>query len=91
VEETEANYPVRIDRYELVPDSEGPGRRRGGLGLRRDYRFDEAATTFTILADRDRAGPWGLFGGEPGLPASYVLNPGTASERTLSSKVTLEL
>ncbi len=91
VEETEANYPVRIDRYELVPDSEGPGRRRGGLGLRRDYRFEEGSTTFTILADRDRAGPWGLFGGEPGLRASYVLNPGTASERTLSSKVTLEL
>jgi N-methylhydantoinase B len=91
VEETEANYPVRIVRYELVPDSEGPGRRRGGLGLRRDYLFAAAPTTFTILADRDRAGPWGLFGGEAGLRASYVLNPDTPRERTLSSKVTLEL
>jgi N-methylhydantoinase B len=91
VEETEANYPVRILRYELVPDSEGPGRRRGGLGLRRDYLFPDAETTFTILADRDRAGPWGLFGGQPGRPAEYVLNPGRPDERRLGSKVTLEL
>jgi N-methylhydantoinase B len=37
IEETEAGYPVRILRYEMVPDSEGAGRFRGGLGLRRDY------------------------------------------------------
>jgi N-methylhydantoinase B len=91
VEETEANYPVRILRYELVPDSDGAGRQRGGLGLRRDYQFPYAETTFTILADRDRAGPWGLFGGEAGRPAEYVLNPDTPAERRLSSKVTLEL
>jgi N-methylhydantoinase B len=91
VEETEANYPVRILRYELVPDSEGGGRRRGGLGLRRDYLFPDAETTFTILADRDREGPWGLFGGQPGRPAEYVLNPDTPAERRLGSKVTLDL
>src|SRR5439155_20942552 len=65
VEETEANYPVRITCYQLVPDSEGAGRRRGGLGLRRDYHFPHSAVTFTVLADRDREGPWGLFGGLP--------------------------
>ena len=44
IEETELNYPVRIARYELVEDSEGPGRWRGGLGVRRDYLFpDEPA------------------------------------------------
>jgi N-methylhydantoinase B len=91
IEETEANYPVRILRYELVADSEGGGRRRGGLGLRRDYLFPDAETTFTILADRDRAGPSGLFGGESGRPAEYVLNPGTPAERRLGSKVTLDL
>ena len=37
IEETEASYPLRIVRYGLVPDSEGAGRQRGGLGLRRDY------------------------------------------------------
>ena len=62
IEETELNYPVRIPRLGLVEDSEGPGRFRGGLGLRKDYLFDRP-TTYTILADRDRFGPWGAFGG----------------------------
>jgi N-methylhydantoinase B len=90
IEETEFNYPVRITRYELVDDSEGAGRHRGGLGLRRDYLFADHEVSFTILADRDRWGPWGLFGGLPGRKASYILNPdGEALE--LSSKVTVQL
>ncbi len=90
VEEIEINYPVRILRYELVEESEGAGRQRGGLGLRRDYCFPDHAVSFTILADRDRWGPWGLFGGLPGRKASYVLNPQGAATR-LGSKVTLQL
>jgi N-methylhydantoinase B len=90
IEETEANYPVRIARYELVNDSEGAGRFRGGLGLRRDYLFAEGPVTFTILADRDREGPGGLFGGCAAPPAEYVLNP-VGEARRLGSKTTIEL
>ena len=42
IEETELNYPVRIARLSLVENSEGPGRFRGGLGLRKDYRLRPA-------------------------------------------------
>ena len=91
VEETEISYPVRIERYELIDDSEGPGRQRGGLGLRRDYTFPDGDISFTILADREKHGPWGLFGGQAGQRASYILNPGTESETELGSKVTVEL
>jgi N-methylhydantoinase B len=90
VEEVEMNYPLRITRYELVDDSGGAGQYCGGLGLRRDYLFPDHAVTFTILADRDREGPWGLFGGEPGRRAEYILNP-EGEARRLSSKITLEL
>jgi N-methylhydantoinase B len=90
VEETELNYPVRILRYELVEDSDGAGRWRGGLGVRKDYLFPDQAVTFSILSDRDRDGPWGLFGGEPGRAAEYVLDP-DGEARRLSSKTTLEL
>ncbi len=90
IEETESNYPVRILRYELIPDSEGAGRHRGGLGLRRDYTFLHNDVTFTVLADRDKAGPWGLFGGEPGLKAQYLLIKGSDTE-FLDSKVTVHL
>lgn len=70
-------------------DSEGAGECRGGLGLRRDYSFDHEVS-FTILADRDRWGPWGLFGGLDGRKASYMLNP-DAETVELGSKVTLQL
>lgn len=75
VEEIERSYPVQIVRYELVPDSEGAGEFRGGLGLRRDYKFLDHDATFSILADRDREGPAGLFGGMPGQRAEYIVNP----------------
>jgi len=91
VEETESNYPVHITRYELVQDSEGPGEFRGGLGLRRDYMFPEE-TTFTVLADRDKFGPRGLFGGEHGSTSIYAIHRnGEDEEERLSSKTTLEL
>ena len=90
VEEVELHYPIRIARYELVENSEGPGTYRGGLGLRRDYLFPDHHASFTILSDRDRCGPWGLFGGEPGLKANYLINPDTEAVE-LSSKVTVQL
>ncbi|MEI7760236.1 MAG: hydantoinase B/oxoprolinase family protein [Thermoleophilia bacterium] len=89
VEETELNYPVRVVRLSLVDDSDGAGRRRGGLGLRKDFLF-ERPTTFTVLADRTARGPWGVFGGHPGRPAEYVLMRGS-DERRLGAKQTIEL
>jgi N-methylhydantoinase B len=88
VEETELNYPVRILRYALVNDSGGPGQYRGGLGLRRDYFFPDHEPTFTILADRLRFPPEGLFGGAPGRLAYYGLIDPEGRERPLGSKVT---
>src|SRR5262249_18874569 len=89
IEETELNYPVRIGCLALLPDSEGAGRHRGGLGLRKDYVFDRA-TTYTILADRDRFGPWGALGGLDANVAEYVLVRDGVETR-LGSKVTVDL
>jgi N-methylhydantoinase B len=91
VEETEANYPVRIVRYELIENSEGGGRHRGGLGVRRDYTFPGHAPSFSILSDKARFAPWGLFGGGAARPAKYVLNPETPGARELPSKITFQL
>ncbi|MBI3976963.1 MAG: hydantoinase B/oxoprolinase family protein, partial [Chloroflexi bacterium] len=73
IEETELNYPVEIVRYNLVNDSEGPGKFRGGLGLRRDYRFLDHEPSFTFLADRRKIKPWGLFGGMSARLAKYCI------------------
>src|SRR5919197_1655485 len=91
IEETEANYPVRILRYALIEDSEGAGRHRGGLGVRRDYTFPGHAPSFSILSDKARFAPWGLFGGQAARPAKYILNPQTPQARELPSKITFQL
>ena len=90
VEETELNYPVRIDRFALIPDSGGPGRHRGGLGVRRDYWFVDHEATFSIISDRTRFAPPGLAGGGSGRAAHYVLDP-EGEARVLRSKSTTRL
>jgi N-methylhydantoinase B len=89
IEETEANYPVRFVRYELIPDSEGPGRWRGGLGLRRDYVF-EGDVTFSVMAERVRFAPQGLLGGGPARSIHYILDPEGKAIR-FPSKFTIDI
>ena len=90
IEEIESNYPVRITRYGLIPDSEGPGRFRGGLGLCREYVFVGHEPSYTVLADRVRFPAWGLFGGRSGKLARYILI-GENGETDLPSKTTVQL
>ncbi|HEX7927969.1 MAG TPA: hydantoinase B/oxoprolinase family protein, partial [bacterium] len=87
VEETEFHYPVRIVRYELINDSEGPGKHRGGMGVRRDYAFPGFAPSYSILSDRAKFAPWGLFGGGDGRAAHYQ-QIGKGPVRELPSKIT---
>ena len=86
VESQEANQPVRIERFELIRDSAGAGRFRGGTGIRRDLRFFLEGGRLTNNTERHRFGPWGLFGGQPGQPGVTLVNPGTPGERRVHSK-----
>ena len=90
IEETENNLPFMITHYELIPDSEGAGRYRGGVGLRRDWKFLGHEATLTVFSDHRKLPLWGLFGGEAGARSKYILNPDTEA-RELPSKVTLHL
>jgi N-methylhydantoinase B len=91
IEELESEVPVYIRRYELIGDSEGAGRQRGGLGVRRDYEFYGEEATFSLLTDRTKSEPWGLFGGESASPSRFFHHPDTDEEARLSSKSTTEL
>jgi len=91
IEELEAELPVRVRRYELVADSEGAGRTRGGLGVRRDLEFYDHEASFSLLTDRTESRPWGVFGGRAARPARFYRNPETAEETTLASKSTTTL
>lgn len=81
VEVVERRFPVRVERYELRPDSGGPGRCRGGLGIRREHRVLGHDAQLTILANRVRVPPWGIDGGGEGAPAGFLLESDGADLR----------
>jgi N-methylhydantoinase B len=87
VECLEMEYPLLVEEYSLVEDSGGPGRFRGGLGLRRTIRVLAGEATFLGTLDRARFGPWGLFGGGEGGRGELVLNAGRPGARALGSKI----
>ncbi len=87
VECLEMEYPLLVEEYSLVEDSGGPGRFRGGLGLRRTIRVLAGEATFLGTLDRARVAPWGLFGGQPGGCGALMLCRGGATPQRLSSKV----
>jgi len=72
VEALEVAYPLRVERYELRRGSGGAGRFRGGLGIRRDIRSLGVARA-SLLTERRNSRPYGLEGGEPGMPGRNVL------------------
>jgi N-methylhydantoinase B len=86
IEAVELEYPVRIERYELIPDSGGAGKYRGALAVRRDIRVLIDNVSFARYGDRQKFVPFGLFGGKPGSKGQFVFNPGTPAERPLKSK-----
>ncbi len=85
VEAQEANHPIVVERFELIPDSAGPGRFRGGCGIRRDMKFLAEDGKLTNLSERQRFAPYGLFGGKSGRLARTVINPGPG-ERVVHGK-----
>ena len=76
VEMIEAQFPIRIERYGLVPNSGGPGRHRGAPAYVRSYRMLADETLVVMRSDRRNHLPYGLDGGAPGTPSWNFLNPG---------------
>ncbi len=62
----EARFPLRVENFELIPDSGGAGQWRGGLGFRRTLLITEVTITGSQCSDRHESKPFALFGGEPG-------------------------
>jgi N-methylhydantoinase B len=82
VELIEADLPLEVVRYELVPDSGGAGRCRGGLAFLREYRLRGESAVLTIRSDRRVHPPYGLHGGEAGGGSGNTLVSGGV-ERSL--------
>ena len=80
VEILESDTPLIVEKRELLPDSAGPGRMKGGLGRQVVFRVpdDEYAPTppvnLGIQSGRYRYPPEGLFGGKDGSRAQFLVN-----------------
>jgi N-methylhydantoinase B len=90
VEVHEAMNPIRVHRFEFIPDTGGAGQWRGGCGIRKDIELLNSTATFSHLGDRHVFQPYGIFGGKPGALAESILNPQGNGEQ-LHSKETREI
>jgi N-methylhydantoinase B len=79
VEVLETKSPMIIESYGYRPDSGGPGRNRGGVGVSRVYRFT-ALSKAICLVYKTKSKPWALEGGAEAVSNSMVVNPGTKDE-----------
>jgi len=91
VEVIEAENPLEILDYEMVPDTAGAGKYRGGVSLRRTWRMLADEGILQVRADRHTHRPYGLQGGGPGMPSRNILNPGLDNEQELRAKLTMTL
>jgi N-methylhydantoinase B len=60
----ETKNPWLLERVELIPDSGGAGKHRGGLGIQMDFQMLEDAYVTSVI-ERTKSPAWGLEGGEP--------------------------
>lgn len=68
MEANEQAYPILFEAHALTLDSGGAGRRRGGLGTRMRIRVLSPSLRLSLIAERCRSAPFGLFGGRPPEP-----------------------
>jgi len=90
IEILESEYPVRIERFTMVPNSGGAGQWRGGLSFQREYHLLEDATVIRRF-DKIRFPPSGLEGGKDGAPARWVVHVGTKDEMETKGSARFEM
>jgi N-methylhydantoinase B len=79
VEILESDAPLIVERRELLPDSGGAGKQRGALGRREVFSVPTGASApfmmnLAMQSGRFRLPPEGLFGGNPGARAQFLVN-----------------
>jgi N-methylhydantoinase B len=82
----EADQPIAVECYAMVPDSGGPGRFRGGLALERHLRFKSNNATLQIRSDRRDFPPYGLQGGKAGAPSNVEIRRSNGVEEACRAK-----
>src|SRR5215472_11729645 len=86
IEIIESEFPTRVERFEMIPDSGGAGEWRGGLGFARDYRILADDVRFSMRTDKHAVEPFGGDDGLAGRRGACVINPGSKDEKQLPSR-----
>lgn len=73
IEALEAENPIIVESYSLIPDSGGAGKHRGGLGIERVFGVLTDSVMFTGHGGRMRIPAWGQEGGKPGKVGGFYL------------------
>jgi N-methylhydantoinase B len=67
----ESTYPLMVDATELITDSGGAGRHRGGVGSKTTFRLTRPGIFYATI-EKGKTPHWGIFGGKEGL-RNYAL------------------
>ncbi|MEI6115002.1 MAG: hydantoinase B/oxoprolinase family protein [Burkholderiales bacterium] len=87
IEVMEVEFPVRVERYELLADSAGAGLYRGGCGVCRELRILGHATDLAVRSARQVFPANGRDGGLAGALGAYYLDSGSAEAEKLNSTI----
>ncbi|MGH6742505.1 MAG: hydantoinase B/oxoprolinase family protein, partial [Bradyrhizobium sp.] len=90
IEVLESEFPCRITRFGLVPDSGGPGKWRGGLAVQREYELLENAVVIRRF-NKTRFPPQGVDGGKAGERARFVVRVGSDKEYETPASARVEM
>ena len=86
VEAIEISYPLLVHKYAIIRDSDGAGKRRGGVGITREIEALGHTATLGGRGDRMKITPWGLQGGGSGRGSKYYKKHVDGSTEILPSK-----
>src|SRR5579863_4449137 len=89
-EALEYAYPFRVTEYSIRRGSGGTGRHHGGDGIVREVEV-LTESQVTVLAERRRQGPRGLWGGAAGEPGRTEVLRGDDTGELLPGKVSTRL
>lgn len=80
IEVLEHKSTIFHERLELIPDSGGAGRYRGGVGVLREVRYLAEGEVLS-MKKKSKTRPWALNGGLEPEPSGMTLWPGTDREK----------
>ena len=81
-EAMEMEAPIRVHRVALRPDSGGPGRQRGGLGIVKEYEVLDGEVRFTHRGERHMCAAQGMVAVNPApWPISEIMRAVRRRER----------